>query len=257
MKFLRRNYHIVTGLLVFLLIPSTLVFAQKKPRWYVSLGAGGTEMRNFTTTFKDIQNSTILGTASIDYQFISKPDFLVDGGVGLSGTFQDQSLWGWEIGLNVRSSGFRLTPELLDKTGVFPDSYERSLPEFGKTKRFRYWALHVPVSITYLPFEYVGFTLGADLYYQFSTNITSKESPYGLLGQAMGISEEYAPQYKHPFQFGAHAGIFAPINDRLRIDINFLTDITPRLSVGHTNLASTNYKFREMGLKFNTRYNLK
>lgn len=238
-----------------LLFSADNVLAQNKPRWYITAGAGATVVRDFNSTFADLQYSVRETDASIDYRLNSKPAFLINGGAGLSGTFETDGILGWDVGLNVRSAGFGITPELLDQKGELSSIYHEMLPEFGKTKNFRYWALHMPVSITYLPFEYVGFKLGADLYYQFSSNITDSEFPYGRLGQAMGLSY-YSPKYQHPFQLGAHVGVFAPVNERLRIDLDFFTDIMPRLKISPAT-PSADYKFREMGARLSTRYYLK
>jgi len=255
MKNLRNSNSLILLLSAIGLLSSNLASAQNKPKWYVTAGAGATTVRGFNTTFSDLQYSVRETNASIDYQLNSKPSFLINGGAGLSGTFEKNGILGWDVGLNVRSAGFGLTPELLDRKGELSDFYRDMLPEFGKTKNFRYWALHMPVSITYLPFEYVGFKVGADLYYQFSSNITDKEFPYGRLGTAMGFSH-YTPKYQNPFQLGAHIGVFAPINERLRIDLEAFTDITPRLNINPV-IPKDDFNFREMGLRLNTRYYLK
>lgn len=255
MKNLRNSCLLVLLLSAIGLLSSNLASAQNKPKWYVTAGAGATTVRGFNTTFGDLQYSVREADASIDYQLNSMPGFLINGGAGLSGTFEQGGLIGWDVGLNVRSAGFGLTPELLDRKGELSDFYRDMLPEFGKTKNFRYWALHMPVSITYLPFEYVGFKVGADLYYQFSSNITDSEFPYGRLGRAMGFSH-YTPKYQHPFQLGAHIGVFAPINERLRIDLDAFTDITPRLNINPAT-PKDDFKFREMGIRLNTRYYLR
>lgn len=256
MKKLKNYCLLALFLLTIVSLPTNKTIAQNKPKWYVTAGAGVTALRDFNSTFKDLQYS-IMGTdASIDYRLNSKPDFLINGGFGLSGTFQQNGILGWNVGLNMRSGGFQLTPELLEKKGLLPYFYHSMLPEFGKTKKFRYWAMHIPVTLTYLPFQYVGFTLGADLYYQFSSNITDSQLPHGKLGETMGFTTFHAPKYQHPFQVGAHVGIFAPINERLRLDLDFFTDISPRLKVSSVNRDnSTN--FREMGVKLNMRYYLK
>jgi|GEM_PF-1534804 len=247
---------VVLSLLTFFLLPQ-LAKSQQKPTWYVTAGAGATALRDFNSTFSDLQYGVRETDASIDYKLNSKPDFLINGGVGLSGTFQPNGMLGWDVGLNIRSGGFRLTPELLEQKGQLSDFYQQMLPEFGQTKKFRYWAMHLPVSLTYLPFEYVGFKIGADLYYQFSSNITDSQLPYGELGETMGFTTHYAPQYQHPFQVGAHVGVFAPVNERLRLDLDFFTDISPRLKVSPANPASSKNNFREMGVRLNTRYYLK
>ncbi|WP_312134627.1 hypothetical protein [Sphingobacterium sp.] len=246
---------LVLFLSAFGLLFCNLASAQNKPKWYVSAGAGATTVRGFNTSFADLQYSVREADASIDYQLNSKPGFLINGGVGLSGTFEQDGIIGWDVGLNVQSAGFGLTAELLDRKGELSSFYRDMLPEFGKTKNFRYWALHMPVSITYLPFEYIGFKVGADLYYQFSSNITDSEFPYGSLGRAMGLSY-YTAKYQHPFQLGAHIGVFAPINEQLRIDLDAFTDITPRLNISPAT-SKDDFKFREMGVRLNTRYYLK
>src|SRR5690606_392450 len=99
----------------------SLVSAQNKPKWYVTAGAGATTVRDFNATFSDLQYSVQEADASIDYQLKSKPGFLINGGAGFSGTFQQDGLLGWDVGLNVRSAGFGLTPELLDRKGELSD----------------------------------------------------------------------------------------------------------------------------------------
>lgn len=256
-----RNFinRIKLSLLVFCisLTIANKAYAQNKPRWYVTTGVGATALRDFSSTFSDLQYSIRESDAALDYRLDSKPGILINGGAGLSGTFSESGMLGWEVGLNVRSGGFRLTPELIDQQGVLSDFYQKMLPELGQTKNFRYWALHLPLSITYLPFEHVGFKLGADLYYQFSSNSTTNQLPYGKLGETMGLTTHYAPKYQHPFQMGAHVGLFAPINERLRIDLDFFTDIAPRLKVTPASPGRSRYNFREMGARLNTRYYLK
>ncbi|MBL1408132.1 hypothetical protein [Sphingobacterium faecale] len=232
-------------------------YGQTKPKWYVVGGAGATALRDFSTTFGDLQYDVTESNASLSYKLESRPSFLINGGAGLSGTFVDNGTLGWDIGLNLRSAGFKLTPELLEQKGELSDFYNDMLPEFGKTKEFRYFAVHLPVSFTYLPFEHVGFKVGADLYYQFSSNITNDQIPFGVLGETMGLTTHYIPKYGRPFQAGAHVGVFAPINDRLRVDLDFFTDITPRLKIRPANPGVSDFNFREMGVRLNTRYYLK
>ncbi|GHE23067.1 hypothetical protein [Sphingobacterium griseoflavum] len=257
MKNVKKYYPLVLSIIASLLTAG-LSFAQKKLNWYVTAGAGATAMRGFNSSFSDLQYDVRTEDASIWYGLNSKPDYLLHTGIGVSGTFQESGLLGWDVGLNIRSAGFRLTPELVEQTGELPNIYSEMLPEFGKTRRFRYWALHMPISINYLPFQYVGFTAGADLYYQFSPNITDDQPPYyGRLGQAMGLAF-YTPEYQHPFQAGAHVGVFVPINEKCRLDLDFFTDITPRLEISRVGSSSvSDSKFREMGIRLNTRYYLK
>lgn len=254
-----RNRRILTTLffLILLLFSTAGLFAQGTSRWYLTGGLGATALRDFNTTFGDLQYSAVEKDASLNYKLDSKPSILVNGGAGLSGSFSEHSMLGWDIGLNVRSGGFKLTPELIDQQGRLSDFYQSVLPEFGKTKDFRYLALHLPASITYLPFEFVGFKMGADLYYQFSSNITNNDIPYGALGETMGFTTHYIPKYQHPFHIGAHVGVFAPVNDRLRLDLDFFTDLTPRLKVTPASPGLPVFNFREMGARLNTRYYLK
>lgn len=253
-----KSYNLLTLCLLtaILLLATKTGFAQQKPKWYVTAGAGGADLRNFGSSFRDLQYTVRENNAMIDYGLHSKVDYLFGAGVGLSGTFDEEGILGWDVGMNFRSGGFRLTPEVYEQEGELSDFYRQMLPEFGKTQSFRYWALHMPASINYLPFEYIGFTIGLDLYYQTSSNITDDEYPYGKLGRTMGVSY-YTPKYRHPFQLGAHIGVFAPINERIRVDLEFFTDITPRLKVESPHEASYDYNFREMGMRLNTRYFLK
>lgn len=232
-------------------------YGQARPKWYVTAGVGGTGLRDFSTTFGDLQYDVTESNASLSYKLDSRPSFLINGGGGLSGTFGESGMLGWDVGLNIRSAGFKLTPELIEQTGELSSFYQDLVPEFGKTKEFRYWALHLPVSLTYLPFEHIGFKVGADLYYQLSSNITSDQIPYGQLGETMGLTTHYIPKYGRPFQAAAHVGVFAPINDRLRVDLDFFSDITPRLKVTPANPGIPDFNFREMGVRLNTRYYLK
>lgn len=226
-------------------------------RWYVTGGIGGTGLRDFSSTFGDLDYNVVESNASLSYKLESKPSVLINGGAGMSGKFGNSGMLGWDAGLNIRSAGFKLTPELIEKTGDLSSFFQDLVPEFGRTKEFRYWALHLPISLTYLPFEHVGFKVGADLYYQVSSNITNNQIPFGALGEAMGLTTHYIPRYGHPFQVGAHVGVFAPISDRLRLDLDVFSDLTSRLKVSPANPSASDFNFREMGIRLNTRYYLK
>lgn len=230
---------------------------QSRPKLYITAGIGGTGLRDFSTTFGDLQYNVIESNASLSYKLDSRPSVLINGGAGLSGSFDENRMLGWDVGLNMRSAGFKVIPELIEQTGELSSFFKDLLPEFGRTKEFRYLALHLPVSLTYLPFEHIGFKVGADLYYQMSSNITKNQIPFGALGETMGLTTHYIPKYEHPFQVAAHVGVFAPINDRLRVDLDFFSDITSRLKVSPANPSASDFNFREMGARLNTRYYLK
>lgn len=229
-------------------------FGQDKLDWHINLGAGITSMRNFNNGFHDLQYQMTETNGSIHYEINEKPDMLLNGGIGISGTFRNNTILAWETGLNIRTAGFRITPSVLDSNGELTPFIRDLLPKFGETKSFRYWALHIPISLNYMPFELVGFHVGGDLYYQLSSNPTDEQFPYGKLGQAMGFSSLNTPDYQHPFQFGGHIGIFAPIGEKVRLDLQLIADINPRLTVKQ---VSETLKFREIGIVVNAKYKLK
>lgn len=227
-------------------------FAQNKINWHASFGAGLTDMRDFAYKFTDLQMDMYnLGedNASFFLEMQSKAAPLLSAGIGLSGSFAPESILGWDAGLNIRTAGFGLKGNLLESQGKLEGFYKDMLPDVDKTHNFRYWALHLPVSLNYTPFETVGFTIGADLYYQFTPS-PARDHPYGPLNRQMLF---FPPTYQHPFQFGGHLGVFAPIGEKIRIDLQFLTDISPRMKIDHT---TSGVQFREMGLMLNLQYKL-
>lgn len=245
---LKSTFIVFAGLLLF----STASKAQTNLKWHLNLGTGLTDMRNFNTSFNELRYEMVgsgNNDASISFQMESKPAVLFNVGGGLSGVFGQNEMVGWDIGANIRTAGFRLKANLLESHGELDDFYKEALPEFNTIDNFRYWALHIPISLNYIPFEVIGFTIGGDLYYQFSKNPTASH-PSGKLNQQMVF---FPPSYKHPFQLGTHIGVFAPISQKIRLDLQFMTDISPRLSV---DMTSDNLKFREMGLMINVKYSL-
>ncbi|WP_207795686.1 hypothetical protein [Sphingobacterium haloxyli] len=238
---------------VFTLFGTQASIAQKKLNWHANFGVGMTDMRNFNTTFNDLQYGIREDDASIEYKVNSKPDYLISAGMGVSGSFRREGILGWDAGLNIRTGGFRVTANALESEGELSDFFREMLPDFGKTESFRYWALHVPFSLNYRPFEIIGFTFGGDLYYQLSSSPTDADFPHGRLGRHMGFSPLNTPKYQHPFQLGGHIGIYAPIGEKLRLDVQFVTDLSPRLTVDRT---ISEFKFREMGLMLNVQYKL-
>lgn len=255
MKNCLRFYFLLLSI-IFTVLSADKSFAQKKFDWHVNFGVGMTDMRDFNHTLTDLQygwGNPGDGNPYIDYRLESKPDYLISAGMGLSGSFGQDGLLGWDAGLNIRTGGFRFTANVRESEGELDDFVLGLLPEFDKTQSFRYWGLHVPLSLNYIPFEIIGFTIGGDLYYQLSSTPTDTELPHGPLGPAMGFSSVYTPRYQHPFQFGAHVGVYAPIGEKLRLDLQFITDLSPRLTVDR---RSYDLKFREMGLLLNARYTL-
>lgn len=242
--------------LIFSLFYTDKSFAQKKIEWHSSFGVGVTDVRNFNHTLTDLQYSwgNQSDGAFIDYRLHSKPEYLVSAGIGLSGSFEKDGILGWDAGLNIRTAGFGLRANVVELEGELDDFVLGILPKFDRTKSFRYWALHVPISLNYMPFEIIGFTVGGDLYYQVSSSPTDTEFPHGPLGQAMGFSSMNTPRYQHPFQIGGHIGIFSPIGEKVRLDLQLVTDLSPRLTVEHP--TGSELKFREAGLMLNVRYNL-
>lgn len=236
--------------------------AQKRLDWHANFGVGITDMRDFGSSIENINYQIVTNEGEIDYRVKSKPDFLLNAGLGISGDFTESGILGWDAGLNIRTAAFRLTPNLLKMEGTVGSPIDELLPDFGSTKSFRYWALHVPVSLNYIPFEVIGFTVGADVYYQLSSD-PSKPSPDedypsgGRLGRHMGMAPLNNPKYEHPFQLGAHLGLFVPVGEKLRLDAQVFTDISPRLSISRSGFeSSSENKFREMGLMVNIRYQL-
>src|SRR5690625_7959276 len=95
-------------------------------------------------------------------------------GVGVHGDFNGDGLLGWDAGLNLRSGGFRLIANLFEKEGEFnSQTIKDNMPEFGKWERFQYFAVHMPLSLNYIPFEHIGFTFGVDMHVQLSANPTA------------------------------------------------------------------------------------
>lgn len=253
-----QGYHKLLVLLftIVLLFEPRCAFAQKKLNWYTTVGMGMTNIRNFNTHLNDIDFSKNANDAYISYRVTSKPNYMLSVGIGVSGHFSKERIFGWDAGLNIRSAGFRLSASLQESQGELPDVLKETLPEFGKTKGFRYWSLHLPFSIHYNPFQIVGFTIGADIYYQTTASLTESEYPHGQIGQGLGFSHSYTPKYRHPFQVGGHIGVFAPLGEKLRLDMLLNTDIASRLNVSPSNKARSDWKFREMGLSLNARYYL-
>lgn len=229
-------------------------YAQKKINWFATVGVGATDVRNFGSTLSDFSVSLQSESSSVSYQLSSAPNFLISGGLGVSGDLQKDGLLTWDAGLNIRTAGFKVKANLYELNGDLGQAINDNLPTvFDQWRNHRYWAAHVPLSINYLPFEVVGFTLGADLYYQFSDSPTTDTFPHGKLGQSMGFSSLKTPKYQHPLQFGGHIGVFVPIGEKLRLDLQFQTDVVSRLKVSE---MGTEMNYREMGLMLNARYNL-
>ncbi|TYR37474.1 hypothetical protein FXV77_05570 [Sphingobacterium phlebotomi] len=247
---------ILFSLITVLLFATKLAFSQKKIDWYATAGLGITSMRNFSSRIADLDFSTYAGDAYIAYRVKENPNYMVSAGIGVSGDFNEDGIFGWDAGLNLRSAGFSLTANLQESKGELPDFLQESLPEFGKTKSFQYLSLHVPISINYNPFKVVGLTFGADIYFQTTDRLTEREYPYGQIGRSLGFSHSYKPEYRHPFQVGGHVGIFAPLGKKVRIDITLNSDIVSRLNVSYSNPAVSDWKFRELGLALNARYYL-
>lgn len=228
--------------------------AQQHLNWHLNFGTGLTSMRNFSYSFEDLNYQLKSSDEPYTYKIKEKPAVLLQAGLSLSGDFNKNKLLGWETGLNLRTAGFRISPTRLETTGELPSVYEGIMPDFDQIKSFRYWALHVPLSLNYRPFGIVGFSLGGDLYYQLSANITRDEFPHGKLGKAMGNASIHSPKYRHPFHFGGHVGFFAAINEKVRLDAQLTSDFTPRLRIDKQNIS--NIQLRELGLVVNLKYKL-
>lgn len=239
------------------------IHAQDPIKWYVVAGSGVADMRNFTYSMKDFgynnisvdNNNEIQEDKSVSYRFKNKPILLGSAGIGASGVFSKESIVGWDAQLNLRTSGFKILVANESVSNIIPE--DPFLPQIGKTELFRSWSLHLPLSITLLPFEVVGFTIGADVLYELTKNPAAPDKQNrSPLTRHLGSTRDYS--YAHPFTVGAHLGIFVPINKHMQVDATVFTDVAPRLrfqrNAGINDRMDT--KFREMALAISIKYNL-
>lgn len=235
--------------------------AAQEIKWHAVLGGGLTDMRDF----RDGMDGTRYGFADLDgnsgaFRLINKSDYMISGGIGASGLFRKEGILGWDAQFRVRSGGFKIfiDSDVQKKTG----ESDLDVPEtqFGETKAFRYWSLHLPLSLTYMPFEVVGFNIGADLHYQLSSDPSQqKNEKFSDLDLHLGKSPFPSNAvYKHPFNLGAHIGVFVPINDRIRIDAQVFTDLSNRLRFQREQSVNRpdDNQYREMGVSISVAYRL-
>lgn len=179
---------------------------------------------------------------------------LVSAGVGLTGKIDRDRLFEWDVQAKVKTAGYQLqvVPILEQNLENIPAGH---LPQLGSKSTYRYWAVHVPISVNYHPFTMLGFKIGADLQYEFSDNPASNVNS-GLREQ-LGISHELS--YQYPINLGAHVGFFVPFGNLLRVDVQAFSDLTNRLALRRDRgyQGSNDPEFREMGMSLSLRYRFK
>ncbi|MBK1440597.1 hypothetical protein JHJ32_11420 [Parapedobacter sp. ISTM3] len=230
-------------------------FGQQPVVWSVSIGSGITDMRNLGYTMDDFVYS-LPGNEeeAMPFRYVNKPIALGMAGVAVNGNFRRSNLFGWETGLAIRTGGFSIWNDNFRQ--LIPENpNDPLLPRLGATKTFRYWALHLPLSLTYKPFDVVGFKVGMDVYYQLSGDFDAGDNGQAPLERHMG--SHLTTSYRHPFNLGAHLGAYFPIGEHFRIDGGFFADVSPRVTFQPpSNTNSSGYdKFREMGFFLSFRYN--
>lgn len=247
------------SLLIILCCFSLNSVAQEGVKVEVLVGAGAGNMRDFKDRLSDIhyQVESTDGTSPLRYEVRSTADYFLNAGIQLSDYFNDDQIFGWQMGLNVRTGGFRVSANPVQGQELQNNSTTPQLPDFEKTKSYRYTSLHVPISLVYKPFDKVGFIVGPDIYYQLTKSPTERNNmdPHGELGQGMGLSNINTPNYKHPWQFGMHLGAFMQVNRDLRLEGLLFSDLVPRLQVSSNK--GTTFNFREMGAMMNMNYRLR
>lgn len=251
---------------IIILLTSSLVFfltnvQAQEIKWHAVLGGGLTDMSTFGggmdgTGYSFVDSDGRSGTFTLR----NKSDYMISGGIGASGLFRKEGILGWDAQFRIRSGGFKIFIDSdVQKKTEEPD-FNFPETQFGETKAFRNWSLHLPLSITYLPFEVVGFNIGVDLYYQLSSDPSEqKNGNFSELDLHLGKSSvPFDAVYNHPFNLGAHIGVFAPIGDRIRIDAKVFTDLANRLRFQrerNVNRPDDN-QYREMGLSISVAYKL-
>lgn len=232
----------------FMLLFSMFGFAQQKNGYAVVTG-GITNLRSFSSSLYDAAGYSIndQNGNQIDYKLRSEKIPLYGVGLGFNSQIGHNGRFSWDVQANIRSAGYQIqvVPLLEQHLDFISDGY---LPQFGSKSTYRYWAVHVPISIDYQPFDWVGFKVGVDVHYQLSENPASNN--HGSLRQQLGTAHELS--YQYPVNFGTHVGIFIPAGDQLRFDVQAFSDLSSRLSL----LRSPTNQFREMGVSVSLRYSL-
>ncbi|SEL44402.1 hypothetical protein [Parapedobacter koreensis] len=232
-------------------------FGQQPVVWSVSLGSGITDMRNFGYGMDEfVYDLPGSDEEAMPFRYINNPIALGTAGIAVNGMFKRPSIFGWEAGLNIRTGGFKISND--NPRQLVPENpNDPLLPRLGATETFRYWALHVPLSLTYKPFDVVGFKAGVDFYYQLSGDPSDggdgSQSPLEMhMGNLLSAS------YKYPFNLGGHLGAYFPVGDSFRVDGGFFADIPTRMKFqAPSGTNSSGYDaFREMGFFLSIRYNL-
>jgi len=248
MKAYNYLWKLLSMMLVFTLLTIEASFAQPTLRYYTILGVGLSSPRGLNSSLNDVSHTIVEGDSYLTYRLDEVSGPLIRFGVGLEGEFSPESSFGWDAGLYVRSSSFRMGANVTssNEAEVFSDAF--FLPDFGGLKTFRYWAVELPLAINYRIFDWIGATAGIDLRYQISSNISNR----GKLEKTVGYLNTVS--YRHRFQAGANAGLYSPITNKLRVDVKYFSDVLPQLELQSVGARRDNWEFREMGFALNTRY---
>lgn len=186
---------------------------QAQINWSANLGGGVTYFEN---VFGDFPIPNYTGGA------------MFQAGTSISSLFGKESMVGWEVGLNVVTSGYYAVPEKTDENGQgLGWDYTNKVSQ-------RDWYIQMPVSLTFNMFEGTGLLVGA----RINRRLTNLEK-YG------NSFQKWIP--------AAHLGIFTQITPRIRLDATAFMDIPERYDLAIPDAQG----LREVGGSLNIRYTLK